>query len=56
MDLADKPVPQLTETIQHSVFKYGIPPLLLYGLLNLTMRTFSKPDVLNAPPADGGDA
>lgn len=25
--------PEVTEAIQHGVFKYGIPPLVLYGLL-----------------------
>jgi len=38
----DAPVPALTETIQHSIFKAGLPPLLLYGLLGILMRTFGK--------------
>ncbi len=29
--------PVLTEKIQHSVFKYGLPPLLLYGTLGAVM-------------------
>lgn len=36
------PVPTLTETIQHGIFKAGLPPLLLYGLLGILMRTFGK--------------
>lgn len=35
-----KPVPELTETIQHNVFKFGLPPVLLYGLLCTAMKTF----------------
>ncbi|MCX5759388.1 MAG: 4Fe-4S dicluster domain-containing protein [Candidatus Hydrogenedentes bacterium] len=50
-----KPVPELTETIQHNVFKFGIPPVLLYGLLCTAMKTFDagpaspKPDL---PPSE----
>lgn len=36
--LPDVPVPQLTESLQHGLFKYGIPPLLLYGLLGIVMK------------------
>jgi len=42
LSLGDKPVPQLTETIQHSIFKFGIPPLMLYALLGVTMRAFRE--------------
>ena len=31
--LDEKVPPQLTESIQHGVFKYGLPPLALYGAL-----------------------
>jgi len=41
--LPDKPVPQLTESIQHGIFKYGIPPMLLYGLPALA-KTVSTPE------------
>lgn len=44
LELGDTPVPQLTETIQHSVFKFGVPPLLLYGLLAITMKSFRRHD------------
>ncbi len=36
--LPDKPVPQLTESLQHGIFKFGIPPMLLYGLLALAKK------------------
>jgi formate dehydrogenase iron-sulfur subunit len=35
--LDNKPIPQLTETIQHAVFKGFVPPVALYGLLGLLM-------------------
>jgi len=34
--------PHLTETVQHAIFKFFIPPLALYGLLGLIMR-LSRP-------------
>ena len=37
--LGEQPIPKLTETIQHSIFKYGIPPLLALGVLGTAMRT-----------------
>lgn len=43
-ELGTKPIPELTETIQHSVFKYGIPPLLAVGLLGAVMRSFGEED------------
>jgi len=33
LDLPDTPPPQLTEAIQHGIFKYGIIPTAFYGLL-----------------------
>lgn len=33
----EKTIPSTTETIQHNVFKYGVPPVMLYGLLSATM-------------------
>jgi len=41
--LPDKPVPQLTETLQHGIFKYGLPPMLLFGVLATAMKVF-KPE------------
>ena len=35
--LGSSPPPALTESIQHGVFKYGLPPALLYGALGATM-------------------
>lgn len=47
--------PALTEHIQHSVFKFGLPPLALYGLLGLAMfvtRRDGESTALLDPPAD----
>ncbi len=33
LSLPNEAPPQLTESIQHGVFKFGLPPLLLYGML-----------------------
>jgi len=49
LELGDKPIPQLTETIQHSVFKAGLPPLLLYGLLGLAMKSFKTSSYASFP-------
>jgi len=35
--LEDRPIPELTETIQHGIFKSFLPPIVLYGLLGLVM-------------------
>jgi formate dehydrogenase iron-sulfur subunit len=35
--LDGRPLPELTEKIQHGVFKHWVPPLALYGLLGLVM-------------------
>lgn len=37
MDLPDEPSPELTEAIQHGIFKYGIIPIVFYGLLGSIM-------------------
>ena len=36
--LNDKPVPAVSESIQHGIFKSFVPPLALYSLLGLVMR------------------
>lgn len=33
----EKTIPSTTEVIQHNVFKYGIPPVMLYGFLTASM-------------------
>ena len=38
-DLGTGPIPDLTESIQHGLFKSFIPPVLLYGLLGLIMHS-----------------
>jgi Ni/Fe-hydrogenase subunit HybB-like protein/Fe-S-cluster-containing dehydrogenase component len=46
-----KPVPRLTETIQHGIFRYFIPPLSLYSILGGIMwLTREEED----PPGDCG--
>ncbi|MBF0105694.1 MAG: 4Fe-4S dicluster domain-containing protein [Deltaproteobacteria bacterium] len=37
LSLSPEAPPRLTEAIQHGVFKYFIPPVLLFGVLGLTM-------------------
>lgn len=37
--LKNEPIPAITESIQHGIFKSFVPPLALYGLLGLIMRT-----------------
>lgn len=41
-ELDDKPIPALTEKIQHGLFKSFVPPLALYGLLGLIMHSLRK--------------
>jgi Fe-S-cluster-containing dehydrogenase component len=40
LKLGSDPIPEHTEKIQHSIFKFGIPPLLLFGLLGAAMSVF----------------
>ena len=42
LNLPEKAPPRLTETMQHGIFKYFIPPLSLYALLLLSMRRFGR--------------
>jgi formate dehydrogenase beta subunit len=37
--LGSQPIPHLTETIQHGIFKNFVPPLALYGLLGLIFHS-----------------
>lgn len=38
-EVIDRPISDLTETIQHGVFKSFVPPIALYGLLGLIMHS-----------------
>jgi len=40
--IGDKPVPALSEAVQHTIFKHFIPPLALYGTLGAAMWTFHR--------------
>ncbi len=48
--LTDKPIPPITETIQHGIFKSFIPPVALYGILGLIMHSMK-----DASTEEGGD-
>ncbi len=37
LKLEQKPIPNLTETMQHNIFRYFLPPLTLYALLAFAM-------------------
>lgn len=39
-ELRSDPLPPETETIQHGIFKWFVPPIALYGLLGLIMYSF----------------
>jgi formate dehydrogenase iron-sulfur subunit len=50
LDLPETPPPQLTEAIQHGIFRYGVIPVAFYGLLAALMwRSRSTP-----PPGSPG--
>ncbi len=42
LTLDSKPIPELTETIQHSLFRFGALPLMVFGLLGTVMRVTSQ--------------
>lgn len=42
--LGSEPIPEITERIQHGVFKSFVPPLALYGLLGLIMHSLRRDD------------
>lgn len=42
LKLPDKAPPRTTETIQHGIFKYFIPPAMLFGLLGAAMHLLGK--------------
>lgn len=49
--------PRLTESVQHGIFKFFVPPLALYGLLGLVMwLTRRDQDQQLLPVAAGADA
>jgi formate dehydrogenase iron-sulfur subunit len=47
----DDPVPELSEAIQHSVLRYGIPPLLVFGMLGAAMKVLRPADEERPPEA-----
>jgi formate dehydrogenase iron-sulfur subunit len=40
LELGDKSIPPITESLQHSIFRYGVPPLLGFVLLGAAMKVF----------------
>ncbi|KAA3635957.1 MAG: 4Fe-4S dicluster domain-containing protein [Calditrichaeota bacterium] len=40
--LSNDPIPQRSESIQHNLFKWFVPPIALYGLLGLVMHQTDK--------------
>jgi len=40
----EEPIPALTETIQHSIFRYGAIPAMVFGVLGATMKAFTPED------------
>jgi formate dehydrogenase iron-sulfur subunit len=64
LDLPETPPPQLTEAIQHGIFRYGVIPIAFCGLLaGLMWRNRSKPPAgppnsvaTGAPPGAPGGA
>jgi formate dehydrogenase iron-sulfur subunit len=48
--VGDAPLPQLTEAIQHGVFKFFVPPLALYGLLAIIARLTRADDSVAPAP------
>lgn len=59
LEVGDAPIPNVTETLQHSVFRYGVPPLLVFGLLAAASRTFrpeAQSDAADARPDHEGNS
>ncbi len=42
MEFGEKPIPEYTEPLQHGIFKYGVPPMLLFGLLAVATKVFDN--------------
>jgi formate dehydrogenase iron-sulfur subunit len=54
LELPEKAPPRLTETIQHGVFKYFVPPLTLFGLLGAAMHLLRPRKDDNEKVEEGG--
>jgi len=53
--LDTKAIPELTESIQHGIFKSFVPPVALYGLLGLVMLSQRKSHSDDNDPPSHGD-
>ena len=40
MEFGEKPIPEYTEPLQHGIFKHGVPPALLFGLIAVATKLF----------------
>ncbi len=40
LEFGEKPIPEYTEPLQHGIFKHGVPPMLLFGLLTVATKMF----------------
>jgi len=57
LSLPDAPPPQLTEAIQHGIFRYGVLPIAFYALLSGIMwRNQPKPPAGPSKAAAAGGA
>jgi Fe-S-cluster-containing dehydrogenase component len=56
LKLGTDSMPSHTEPIQHAIFKFGIPPLALYGLLAAMMWAYRTGDEISAPATGEGHA
>ena len=56
LDLTFRPIPHLTETIQHGLFRYLWTPLSLFAILGGFMFTFSREQIKGDSMHDGKEA
>ena len=56
LDLPSQPIPHLTETIQHGLFKYLWAPLSLFAILGGFMFTFSREQIKGGSMHDRKEA
>jgi formate dehydrogenase iron-sulfur subunit len=56
LKLGTTAMPSLTEPIQHAIFKFGLPPLTLYGLLGAMMWAYRNDDSPSDNEHEEGDA
>ena len=55
LNLPDKPMPHLTETIQHGIFSYLWAPLTLFGVLGATMWGLNRKQITGDHSSQGAE-